>query len=130
MSLQAPDGGGFTTPRKRKSKQVETKSEKEIRAHCGLTIFENHIWSTYLALCGRVSGAVNLAAGLWSLRIKRNQWRLVVRPRPRGQAHSHAPAREDAGAPLVAFISQRPLTHGMFSEYIRAASATADFNRR
>ena len=45
---------------------------------------------------------------IWSLRIKRNQWRLAVRPRPRGQARGYEPAREDAGAPLVAFISQSP----------------------
>jgi hypothetical protein len=42
MSLQAPGGGRFATPRKWKSKQVETKSEREIRAGCGLTIFENY----------------------------------------------------------------------------------------
>src|SRR5262249_46314901 len=28
--------------------------------------------------------------------------------RPPGRAHSHTPAREDAGAPLVGFNSQRP----------------------
>jgi hypothetical protein len=63
MRLQAPGGGRFATPREWKSKQVETKSEREIRAHCGLTIFEIHIWSNYWTLCGRVSGALNLAVG-------------------------------------------------------------------
>jgi len=36
----------------------------------------------------------------------------AVRPRPRGQAIGQAPAREDAGAPLVALNFQRPSKPG------------------
>src|SRR5215470_13211017 len=133
MRLQAPGGGRFATPRKWKSKRVETKSEREIRAHCGLTIFEIHIWSNYLVLCGRVSGALNLAVGLWSLRNKCNhsRGRPACLPRFRGSAAS-GQTRRSAPTPdsLVALFTQRPLTHGMFGEYFRVASATAEFNRR
>jgi hypothetical protein len=48
------------------------------------------------------------------------------------------PAREGAGAPLVAFISQRPSTRGARECFSRVASATVEsrfgcggrFNRR
>src|SRR5262245_41171779 len=39
----------------------------------------------------------------------------VVRPRPRGPAHGHKPAREDAGAPLDAINFQRSLVRSTFS---------------
>jgi len=47
--------------------------------------------------------------GLWSLKIKCTQ---AVRPRPRGQALGHTPAREDAGAPL-----RRHWMHLIFNDH-------------
>jgi hypothetical protein len=41
-----------------------------------------------------------------------NETQPAVRPRPRGQAFGQKPAREDAGAPLVAFHFQMTSTHG------------------
>src|SRR5262245_13028756 len=47
--------------------------------------------------------------------IKCTQRASAVRPRPRGPAHGHTFAREDAGAPLYAFNFQRPLVRSTIS---------------